>query len=49
VQIGLEPGSRGIATVRIRYNATTSEDIAGCKNLARAVVIFKAWKSEIAL
>jgi hypothetical protein len=29
VQGGLEPGSRGTAIVRSRYQATTSEDIAG--------------------
>jgi hypothetical protein len=31
VQRGLEPGSRGIATVRTRYQATTSEDTGGWK------------------
>jgi hypothetical protein len=29
----LEPGSRGIVTVRSRYQATTSEDTAGWKRL----------------
>jgi hypothetical protein len=29
IQKGSEPGSRGIAIVRSRYQATTSKDIAG--------------------
>jgi hypothetical protein len=31
VQTGLEPGSRGIAIVRSRYQATTSEDTVAWK------------------
>jgi hypothetical protein len=41
VQRGLEPGSRGIAIVRSRYQETSSEDTEGWKRLS---VIFKAWK-----
>jgi hypothetical protein len=33
VQRGLEPGSRGIAIVRSRYQATTSEDTVGWRRL----------------
>jgi hypothetical protein len=33
VQRGLEPGRRGLAIVRSRYQAATSEDIAGWKAL----------------
>jgi hypothetical protein len=42
VQRGLEPGSRGIAIVRSRYQATTSEDTAGWKRLS-------VWKSAMTL
>jgi hypothetical protein len=34
VQSGLEPESRSLAVVRSRYQATTSEDIAGLKRLS---------------
>jgi hypothetical protein len=40
IQKGLEPGSRGIAIVRSRYQATTGEDNAGWKS-ACALVICK--------
>jgi hypothetical protein len=35
IQRGLEHGSRGIAIVRSRYQATASEDTAGWKRLSR--------------
>jgi hypothetical protein len=38
----LEPGSRGLATVRSRYQAATGEDTAGWKRC-------KVLKSEMAL
>jgi hypothetical protein len=34
VQRGLEPRSRGLAIVRSRYQATTSEDTAGWKTVS---------------
>jgi hypothetical protein len=49
VQRGLEPGSRGLAVIRSRYQATTSEDTAGwkrerdfvkCGNSDSVIVIF---------
>jgi hypothetical protein len=33
VQRGLEPGRRGIAIVRSRYQATTSQDTVGWRTL----------------
>jgi hypothetical protein len=43
-QRGLEPESRGIAIVRSRYQATTSEDTAAGKDLACALVNCEGWK-----
>jgi hypothetical protein len=40
VQRGLEPGSRGIAIVRSRYQATTSKDTASWKRLS-------VWPSDL--
>jgi hypothetical protein len=45
----LKPGSRGIAIVRSRYQATTNEGAAGWKNLACAVANCKVWKLALAL
>jgi hypothetical protein len=49
VRKGIEPGSRGIAVVRSRHQATTIEDTAVWKNLARVLVKCKVWRSEMAL
>jgi hypothetical protein len=34
IQRGLDPGSRGLAIVRSRYQANTSEDTAGWKRFS---------------
>jgi hypothetical protein len=50
IQRGLEPGSRRIATVRSRYQATTSEDTAGWERLSVcASDLLNVWKSALAL
>jgi hypothetical protein len=46
---GLEHGSRGIAIVRSRYQATTNEGIRAGKDLACVIVICKMWRSAMAL
>jgi hypothetical protein len=38
-----------ITTVRSRYQGTTGEDTADCKDLACALVIFKVWRSAMGL
>jgi hypothetical protein len=44
-----EPGSRGIAIVTSRYQATTGEDMQAGKYLACALVICKVWKLAMTL
>jgi hypothetical protein len=48
VQMGLEPRCRGIAIVRSRFQATTSEDSAGWK-LACVLPNYKMWKLAMEL
>jgi hypothetical protein len=50
VQKGLEPGGRGIALVRSRYEEKSSEVIAGWKRLGVcAIVICKVWRPAMAV
>jgi hypothetical protein len=45
IRRGLETGNRGMAIVRNRYQATTSEDIAGWKRLrVWASDLLRVWK-----
>jgi hypothetical protein len=50
IQRGLQDGNRGLATVRSRYQETSSEDTALWKrDLPCAGVTCKLWKSAMAL